>query len=325
MASDNASRALLALGQGLGNLASMSWQREQAAADAERQENLERLRQGHDVRMAERREAHDRTMEQQRVDSNVRLAEVERGHRRSEADTAFARQKELLGREEGLQRERWGREDRMQVERMAQSQMEEIDGRILDIRDAIDKGEYTDPVKAEQEIGRLRDQRARVRQDLIIRLADMGDPRYPAQPAPRGRGSAAKNDAGAPAPAARAAQSPAAKGLAPVPEPPPGMKEREPKKRSVLEEPITRSPGGGRPKAGEGARQAGELLGRIADQVRGDFRHPDELKNAAQQVRAALREKKPIPAEAKALLRGVRERALLKAGLTADEIAALRR
>lgn len=233
MSGERASRALLAASDSLGAMAQMSWQKDQAQAQADREENLMRLRQKMSNEELDKRQGFDVANEESRFQHNLKANEVEavqrgketaeeRKWREQQARTEHGWQTAAAGRSEIFQRENWTRQDRDAIERQVTSQISTIDGRILNIRDAVDKGEYPDPTKAEAEVKRLMDERDKTNRDLIARLADMGDPRFQeVKPQP--------GDSQQPA-APRAAQGPrppaASSGSADVAPAPPGPWER---------------------------------------------------------------------------------------------------
>lgn len=178
MGSERLSRALLTASDSLGQMAQMSWQKEQQAADAEREENMIRLRQKLSLEELDKRQGYERENEQTRFSNNMKVAETERGWRQEETEAERKFRLGLVSREEGMQRERWKREDLDRVERSGLSQISAFDDRIMELRDAIAKGEYTETAQAEQEISALQRARASAEAALQARLADMGDPRY---------------------------------------------------------------------------------------------------------------------------------------------------
>lgn len=225
MGNANASRALLALGQGLGQFAEISWRSDMAQAEAERTENLARLRHQQDVDLETRREAHDVSMEDRRIAANKSQMEEERGFRREEREADRSARAEERAADRGarreeraadadLQRERWSREDRMAVERQGMQAINEVDERILKLTDTLGeaelKGEVMDPAgskRIQDELTALRTQRSKLRQDLTIRLADMGDPRFRKVAPPTAGDASAAPAAAGPAPKADAAVS----------------------------------------------------------------------------------------------------------------------
>jgi hypothetical protein len=230
MSDQRASRALLAASDSFGQMAQMSWQQEQERAQADREENMLRLRQKLSNEELDKRQGFDVQNEESRFQHNLKVNEAEavqrgketaeeRKWREQQARTERGWQVQDRGRAESLQRENWTRQDRDAIERQATAQASTIDGRILDIRDAVDKGEYPDPTKAEGEVKRLMAERDRIRTDTIARLADMGDPRYKEVKPPPG------SEASQPP---RAAQGPRPTSPAPtdVSAPPPGPWER---------------------------------------------------------------------------------------------------
>lgn len=210
MSSERASRALLAASDSFGQMAALSWQQEQAKAQADREENMLRLRQklsneeldrrqGFDVQNEETRFQHNLTAAEREAEIRGKETKEERTWREQQARTERGWQVADRTRAEGMQRENWTRQDRDAIERQSASQISTIDGRILDIRDAVDEGDCTDATKAESEIKRLMAECDRVRTDTVVRLAHMGDPRYKeVKPPPGGEAS----------PAPRAAQGP---------------------------------------------------------------------------------------------------------------------
>jgi hypothetical protein len=197
MSSERASRALLAASDSLGQLAQLSWQKEQAQAQAEREENMLRLRQklsneeldkrqGFDVQNEESRFQHNLTAAEREAELRGKESKEERQWRERQARIERGWQVSDRGSAAALQRENWTRQDREAIERQALSQISTIDSRILDLRDAIDKGEYPDPSKAEAEVKRLLTERQQAHVSMIARLADMGDPRYQEVSAPPG-------------------------------------------------------------------------------------------------------------------------------------------
>lgn len=236
MSSPRIARALLPVGQALGQMAEMSWHQDMATAEAERQDNLARLRHTQDLEMEGRREAHDVSMESSRVQANKDQSVVEHDYRSKEIEGNQAFQTKMAGREESLTRERWTREDRSAVEMQGARDINQLDERILKLTDTLGeaemKGEVMDPAgsqRIQQEIAGLRDQRTQARQALIFRLADMGDPRYK-KVAPPASAAGAPGAAGAPV-AAQAADPTA---IAPPPPSPRDKRDARRKDRTLL-------------------------------------------------------------------------------------------
>lgn len=178
MGSERLSRALLTASDSLGQMAQMSWQKEQQAADAEREENMIRLRQKLSNEELDKRQGFEKENEATRFANNMTVAATERGYRQEETAAERKFRTQMAGREEGMQRERWKREDLDRVERSGLAQIGSFDNRIMELRDAIAKGEYTETAQAEQEISALQRARASAEAALQARLADMGDPRF---------------------------------------------------------------------------------------------------------------------------------------------------
>jgi hypothetical protein len=177
MGSERLSRALFAVGDTLGEVAKSQAQKDQEEAAAAREENMIRLRQSLSNEELDKRQKFEEGMQetgfsqQKELQGNAQKFQAGEGQK----DRSFRASESR--RSEDMQRDRWTREDRNLVERESLSQINEIDNRILKIRDAVDKGEYPDPTKAEAEVQRLMDSRRQVQQSTLIRLADMGDPR----------------------------------------------------------------------------------------------------------------------------------------------------
>lgn len=333
MSSERASRALLAASDSLGQMAALSWQQEQAKAQAEREENMLRLRQKLSNEELDKRQGFDVANEESRFQHNLKVNEVEaerrgketaeeRKWREQQARTERGWQNADRTRAESLQRENWTRQDRDAIERQAAAQASTIDGRILDIRDAVDKGEYTDPTKAEGEIKRLMAERDRIRTDTIARLADMGDPRYKEVKPPPGSEASQQP---------RAAQGPMAVDVKPPPKAPSDVRKeqkgdldaiRRRMKSSTEPGPVHSAPSPGRGAQNRALLSGGDLGAMALTSFAGeDAKRQQKLaaaKEAARAFFAAVTDRKPVPAQVKAALMAVPPEARRQFGVTDD-------
>lgn len=316
MSSERLSRALLTASDSLGQMAQMSWQKEQQAADAEREENMIRLRQKLSLEELEKRQGYERENEQTRLNNNMRVAETERGWRQEETREERQFRLGLAAREEGMQRERWKREDLDRVERSGLSQISAFDDRIMELRDAIAKGEYTETAQAEQEISALQRARASAEAALQARLADMGDPRYREiqRDAPASQGDDA------------------APSVTPPPDPPSKRRDeqkrgnRQPAKAMPVDDRVPDFSAQQRPAHSARQSQSGAGGRSLIDVGREAFKpaEPADNRPLAQEFFRAIRAGKPVPEDVRAALLALDPVQRRRIGVTDEYLPKLR-
>lgn len=196
----NWSRALLSLGEGLGQLAERVGKREHDAMLMAREENLVRLRakleeQGNISQFGRQKEliGMEEAARGRGADREEAFTLKRDAHGQAfETTQAVERRKHELtmaGREEAMQRGRWKREDLQQFERSYAAQVDDIDDRIVKVKDKIrdDRARSTntgvapdESVLAErlEEITQLQGQKSLLVQQRGEMLANMGDTRY---------------------------------------------------------------------------------------------------------------------------------------------------
>ena len=275
MARLNVNRALVAIGQGLGDFAQIHYQKERDRVMAQRDENMLRLQ----ATLGEQSRANERNWQSGEAEKDrqaraaadaAHLAQSDRHHRES-----IGVQREGLG----IQREQLDQTRIQNLEKGYMAQLEAIDGELSEINsyltEARAEGKVVDEsalAPYQSRLSELQGARTNLLQERAYMLARGGDNRYvkltPEQVAELrkqgklpGAGTAAQGPKPnakpptQPAPAAPAAVPPPP----PAPEKPPGMQAREARKqqqedrRAIVGE------------AGKGMKQAREVVSRVGD------------------------------------------------------------
>lgn len=342
----NWSRALLSLGDGLGQLAQSVGQRQRDEMMMAREENLVRLRakldeEGNVTKFGRQKEL-------------IGMEEAARG-RGADREEAFALKRDaqgqtfettqagerrkheltMAGREEGLHKERWKREDLQQFERSYVAQVDDIDDRLSKINDEITKqraSASTDGTVLDEnvlgpwqkEITQLQGQKRLLAKQRASTLASMGAPGYEkiteeeANRLNASSGPTARNTGKGERRAAAAAQAPAQKqegGAPPPPSKPQGMIDRENRKSRKVA-----APGGAT--LGPVGRHFRDLDTDTSAPMGRGGPIPERLKSAAvKSAKQTLQSGRPISAEQRQELQRIgRERLKGVYGFTDDDL-----
>jgi hypothetical protein len=128
-----------------------------------------------------RQNAEARTRDERHFANQRDLLERDQQFDRQQTSERQRHERDVIGREEALQRERWGREDRRSIEENANTQIAALAQRITEVQDSQRKGEFLDPAAeadAMAEIEEAMDQIRSVRARAYRALGEAGDRRY---------------------------------------------------------------------------------------------------------------------------------------------------
>lgn len=284
MAKLNAHRALVAISDGIGNFAQLSYQQERDRVMAQREENMLRLH----ATLNETARTNERTFQAGEAEKD-RTARAE-SERLAREQSATQHSESLRVQREGLdiQRDQLDQQRLTNLDKGYMAQLEAVDDELSQINgyltEARAEGKVVDEsaLKPYQErLTALQQQRTSLMQERAFTLARSGDSRYvklsPEQveqlrkegKIPGGPQTAAQG----PKPNAQPPRTAAAADMPPPPEKPPGMKAREERKQQRTLVPNAgkgdRGDIAGAGTAFKGARQARDLVTGISASIEG--------------------------------------------------------